>query len=59
MRGSTPGTQESITPLLALPQVHGVEINPAAVLDAQRNAQRNGIGNTTFLQVGAAGGVRW
>ncbi|KAL4448305.1 hypothetical protein ABPG75_005524 [Micractinium tetrahymenae] len=31
-------------------QLYGVEVNPAAVRDAQRNAARNGIGNATFLQ---------
>ncbi|PRW45128.1 tRNA (uracil-5-)-methyltransferase-like protein A [Chlorella sorokiniana] len=34
----------------ACAQVYGVEINLAAVRDAERNAQRNGICNASFLQ---------
>lgn len=31
-------------------EVYGVEVEPAAVKDARLNAERNGIGNATFLE---------
>lgn len=34
----------------ACQRLFGVEVNPAAVRDAERNAARNGIANATFLQ---------
>jgi 23S rRNA (uracil1939-C5)-methyltransferase len=39
-------------------EVWGVEIVPEAIEDAERNAERNGIGNAHFLAANARTGVR-